>query len=78
MTPINGCCRSSIVTQKHNRGRTRFEGNRYGVYDGADGRPNFLGEFDLTLFWVVRDGRLEDNVLDRDTLEGLEVALCDG
>jgi len=54
--PINGCCHSSIAIQEHTRGRTGFEGNGHGVYDGADRRPDFLREFDLILFWVVRDG----------------------
>lgn len=56
--PINGCCCGrSIVIQEHAKGRTRFEGDGDGLYDGADRRPNFLREFDLILFRIARDGR---------------------
>lgn len=35
--------------------RTRFESNRHGMYNGADRRPYFLREFDLTLVGVIRN-----------------------
>ena len=59
-----------------NWGRTRFESNGHGVYDGADGRPDFVQEFDLVRVRITWDGFQEDNTVKRKVLQGLQVAPC--
>jgi hypothetical protein len=58
-------------------GRTRFESNRHGMYDGADHRPDILRELDLARFGITRDSRKEDNILGGNALQVSEGAPCD-
>ena len=56
-------------------GSRRLAGS-FGNGDNSLALPDFLREFDLVLFWVVQDDVSDDDVLNRNALEGSEVALC--
>ena len=68
---------AATSSAESHRERTGFEGNRHGVYDSADRRPDFLRQFDLGLIGVTGDHRQENDILDTNVLQGSEVALCD-
>jgi hypothetical protein len=36
-------------------GRTSFKSNGHGMNDGAHGRPDLFGQFDLARVWIARD-----------------------
>ena len=58
-------------------GRTRFKSNGHGVHDGADGRPDFVREFDLALVRITWDRCKEDEVVINKGFQGSQVAPCD-
>jgi hypothetical protein len=62
-------------------GRTGFESNGHRVDDGAHGRPDLSGQFDLARVGIAGDRRLEDEIAAgavwNEVLQGPQAALCD-